>query len=298
MLFDFRLKVFDAVARKLNFTKAAEELHISQPAVTKHIKEIENQLNTQVFERKGTKIKLTKSGEILLFYTQQIFELYRNLEFDINEANNQHKGVLRIGASTTIAQYILPACLPQFRKKFPDLKVILETKNTEEIEFLLAEKKIDLGFIEGFSKSALFSYTPFLEDELVLVCRKNHSISSKKSFQKEDLYQYGIITREAGSGSLETINYHLKNAGINCSKLQIEAQLGSSESIKSCVLNSDALAFISIHAILSELKSGILQIIDIKNFEIKRLFYSIKLYGSQNSMSENFTEFIQSYNFK
>ena len=153
MIFDFRLKVFDTVARKLNFTKAAEELHISQPAATKHIKEIETQLSTQLFERNGTKIKLTEAGEVFLNYTQQIFELYRSLEFDIHELNNRYKGLLKIGASTTIAQYILPSCLAFFKQSFPELEVILYTKNTEEIEQLLADKKIDIGFIEGFSKS-------------------------------------------------------------------------------------------------------------------------------------------------
>lgn len=298
MIFDFRLKVFDTVARKLNFTKAAEELHISQPAVTKHIKEIETQLSTQLFERNGTKIKLTEAGEVFLNYTQQIFELYRSLEFDIHELNNRYKGLLKIGASTTIAQYILPSCLAFFKQKFPELEVILYTKNTEEIEQLLADKKIDIGFIEGFSKSNLFTYTSFLEDELVLICRKNHALSKNQNFEKKDLYNCGLVTRELGSGSLETINHHLKDAKIDVEKLKIEIQLGSSESIKSYVSNSDALAFISIYAILNELKAGSLEIIDLKNLEIKRLFQYIEVRGSQNPIVEIFKKFISSYNFR
>lgn len=298
MIFDFRLKVFDTVARKLNFTKAAEELHVSQPAVTKHIREIESQMSTQLFERNGTKIKLTQAGEILLKYTQQIFELHRSLEFDIHKLNNRHKGLLRIGASTTIAQYILPSCLASFKEKFPELEVILFTKNTEEIEQLLADKKIDIGFIEGFSKSALYSYTSFLEDELVLICRKNHVLSKTQNFEKKDLYNCGLATREFGSGSLETINHHLKDSGIDIEKLKVEIQLGSSESIKSYVANSDALAFISIYAILNELKSGTLQILDVKNLQIKRFFQYIELHGAQNPIVKIFKKFISNHNFR
>ncbi len=165
--------------------------------------------------------------------------------FDIHELGHQYQGFLRIGASTTIAQYILPSCLAFFKEKFPDLTIILETKNTEEIEQLLEEKKIDIGFIEGFSKLVLFNYTSFLEDELVLVCRKNHDLTKLSQVVKEDLYKYGWVTRENGSGSLETINHHLKNAGIDVKKLQIEIQLGSSKSIKSYVINSNTVSFIS-----------------------------------------------------
>ncbi|MEG0930996.1 LysR family transcriptional regulator, partial [Algoriella sp.] len=101
-MFDFRLKVFDTVARRLNFTKAANELNITQPAVTKHVKEIENYLNIKLFDRNGTKIKLTKAGEILLQYTDQLFTVYRDMEFEIAQLKEHQKGSLRVGASTTI----------------------------------------------------------------------------------------------------------------------------------------------------------------------------------------------------
>ena len=147
-MFDFRLRVFDTVAKRGNFTKAASELNITQPAVTKHIKEIERLLNTKLFDRNGTKIKLTVSGEILLKYTQKLFGVYRALEFEINQLNQQHKGTLRIGASTTIAQYVLPPLLAEFHKQYQDIKVILSIQNTEIVEQLLEHKKIDLGCIE------------------------------------------------------------------------------------------------------------------------------------------------------
>jgi hypothetical protein len=111
IMFDFRLQVFHKVAKRLNFTKAAEELFITQPAVSKHIQEIESFLKTKLFERNGSKVKLTKAGIILFSHTEKIFETYRNLEFEINSLSQNFNGKLRIGASTTIAQYLLPEIL-------------------------------------------------------------------------------------------------------------------------------------------------------------------------------------------
>ncbi len=151
-MFDFRLKVFNTVAKRLNFTRAAEELFITQPAVTKHIQEIEVFYKCKLFERNGTKIKLTTAGLSLLKYTEILFEVYRDLEFELSVLNENAKGTLMLGASTTIAQYVLPKYLALFKQKFPDIKIELTNGNTEYIENLLVENKIDLGLIEGQSK--------------------------------------------------------------------------------------------------------------------------------------------------
>jgi LysR family transcriptional regulator, transcriptional activator of the cysJI operon len=133
-MFDFRLQVFHTVAKRLNFTRAAEELYITQPAVTKHIREIESHFKVTLFERNGSKIKLTPAGEILLHHTDQIFGIYQKLEFELNSFSQQHTGNLKIGASTTVAQYILPPLLAAFHKKFKEVKIALTISNTEQIE--------------------------------------------------------------------------------------------------------------------------------------------------------------------
>src|SRR6202022_4857517 len=166
-MFDFRLQVFHAVARRLNFTKAAEELFITKPAVTKHIHEIENTFKVKLFERNGTKIKLTPAGETLLQYTGHLFAVYRNLEFEMNALSRQHSGTLRIGASTTLAQYVLPVVLASFHKRFKDIKITLTINNTEQIEQALQKKEIDLGLIEGRSKQSAIKYTEFIKDKIV-----------------------------------------------------------------------------------------------------------------------------------
>ena len=144
-MFDFRLRVFNTVAKCLNFTKAAGELFITQPAVTKHIQEIENHFKVKLFERNGTKIKLTAAGDTLLQYTNQLFTVYRNLEFELNTFTQQRTGKLRIGASTIVAQYVLPPVLAAFHKKFNNIKVTLTINNTEQIEHACKTKILTWG---------------------------------------------------------------------------------------------------------------------------------------------------------
>ncbi len=297
-MFDFRLKVFDTVAKRLNFTKAANELNITQPAVTKHIKEIELNLNIKLFERNGTKIKLTKAGEILLKYTEEIFSVYQKMEFEIGQLQEKQKGTLRLGTSTTIAQYVLPPILAEFRKRFPEIQLSLVIQNSERIEELLGNHKIDVGLIEAQIKNRTFHYFPFMKDEIVLVSRQNHSIFTKNNIKLDDLKNIPLVFREPGSGTLETIDLALKSKNIKLNELNIEIQLGSTESIKSYVLHSDALAFLSIQSILQELKNQTLTIIDIKNLVIERNFNFIIPEGEQSKLANLFIDFCNRYNLK
>lgn len=297
-MFDFRLKVFNTVAKRLNFTKAANELHITQPAVTKHIKEIELNLNIKLFERNGTKIKLTKAGEILLKYTEEIFSVYQNMEFEIGQLQEKQKGTLRLGASTTIAQYVLPPILAEFRKRFPEIQLSLVIQNSEKIEELLSNHKIDVGLIEAKIKNRTFHYFPFIKDEIVLVSRQNHPISSKISIKIDDLKNIPLIFREPGSGTLETIDLALKAKNIKLNELNTEIQLGSTESIKSYLLHSDALAFLSIQSIIQELKNNTLTVIDVRNLLIERDFSFIIPEGEQSKLVNLFIDFCNRYNLK
>ncbi|AZB25685.1 LysR family transcriptional regulator [Chryseobacterium bernardetii] len=291
-MFDYRLKVFHTVASRLSFTKASEELHISQPAVTKHIKETEVQLGTKLFDRKGTSIQLTQSGKILFEYAEKIRNIYRDLEFEINQVNQQHKGKLIIGASTTIAQYILPEILAKFNAYYKDIKIELLTGNTEAISSLLKDEKIDLGIIEGESQSSYFDYKAFKPDEIVLTAKSDHPLAHK-TINVKDLYQLNLIFREQGSGTLEFIQNRLKEKGININELNTVIQLGSSESIKNYLLHSDCMAFLSISTILNELKNNILTVIDIKNFSIERDFHFILPKGGQSELIELFLRFAE-----
>jgi len=297
-MFDFRLQVFNTVAKRLNFTKAAEELFITQPAVTKHIQEIENHFKVKLFERNGTKIKLTPAGETLLQHTDQLFAVYRNMEFELNAFTQQHAGKLKIGASTTVAQYVLPPVLAAFHKKFRNIRVSLTINNTEQIEQALQNKSIDLGIIEGQSKSNLFKYTEFVEDELLLVANSNHPLARKEFIKPEELLKVPLLLREPGSGTLEVIAHALRPLGIKISQLQKEMQLGSTESMKLYLLNSDAMAFLSVHSISKELHDRACSVIAVKGLKIKRHFYFIQQHGPAEALPDLFMKFARHYNFR
>ena len=298
-MFDFRLKVFYTVANRLNFTKAGAELFITQPAVSKHIREIELQYNVKLFDRNGTKVQLTTAGLILYKHCQTLFSIYKDLDFEMHNLNQQHKGVLKIGASTTIAQYVLPAILASFREKFSDIEISLVIQNSEKIEEALQNQTIDLGIIEGQSKSHSLKYTTFLKDEIVLTTKINNPLNKKGSISIKELANIPLLLREPGSGTLEVIEHELKRAGLKPNQLQIEMRLGSTESIKSYLLNSDCVAFMSIHAVSKELKNNELVVLDVQSLDIKRYFYIITLQGKSDALTELFIHNLAThYNLK
>lgn len=296
---DFRLKVFFTVAYRLSFTKAAAELFISQPAVSKHIQELEEEYKIKLFDRNGSKISLTAGGHLLLKHVKNIFEIYREIYFDMGMLIDQQQGTLRLGASTTISQYIIPPLLARFHQKMKGIKVNLLNGNTEQIENALLNKEIEIGIVEGQSKNKSIKYSSFLKDEVVLVCNSMNPLVSKEEITKDDLKSMQFVMREQGSGTLEVIEHALKPFEIKISQLSVEMQLGSTESIKSYLMNSDCVAFISIHAIEKELKNNELVILDVNNMVIERYFYIISLQGKTEALSDLFiNNIVANYNLK
>ncbi|MDR0193856.1 MAG: LysR family transcriptional regulator [Myroides sp.] len=297
-MFDFRLKVFYTVAKRGSFTKAAKELLISQPAVTKHIQEIESTYETKLFVRDGMKIHLTEAGELLYTYAEEIFSIYRNLEFDIHALNAKMDGSLRVGASTTISQYVLPPLLAEFKKKVNDLHLDIVSDNTNMIENLLLNKTIDVGLVEGCSKNPQIKYTDFIKDEIVLVCSSNNPLVKKGSIKPQELRELSFLLRETGSGTLDVIDSKLKEIGITLSDLTNEMNFSSTESIKMYLMHSESFAFLSVHAILKELKHNELNIIDIEGLDISRTFSLIQRQGQESALVELFIRFVTTHNLK
>ena len=297
-MFDFRLKVFYTVAKRGSFTKASKELLISQPAVTKHIQEIEANYQTKLFVRDGMKIHLTEAGELLYTYAEEIFSIYRNLEFDIHALNAKMDGSLRVGASTTISQYVLPPLLAEFRKKVNNLHLDVVSDNTNAIENLLLNKTIDVGLVEGYSKNPQIKYIDFIKDEIVLVCSSNNELAKRGSIKPQELKELSFLLRETGSGTLDVVDTTLKEIGITLSDLTNEMNFSSTESIKMYLMHSDSVAFLSVHAILKELRYNELSIVDIEGLDISRTFSLIQRQGQESALVELFIRFVQNHNLK
>lgn len=295
MVFDFRLKVFYTVAHKLSFTRAASELFITQPAVTKHVRELEQQLGMALFKRNGNSISITAGGEILLKYAEKIFDTYKLLENELAQLNKITGGAIRIGASTTLAQTLVPKILGQFKKTYPAIQLSFTRGNTDFISKLVIEEKIDLAIVEGTSHYPQISYGNFMKDEIVLVAKTNSKLAKLMEIVPEQLLNIPLILRESGSGTLDVIFKAMSEAGISTKELSIDIQMESNISIKQFLQYSDSAAFLSIQSIVNELKRNELSIIDIKGMEIFRTFQFIQLHGKNSKLMDLFKRFCKTH---
>src|SRR6187200_841844 len=181
-MLSIRHEVFIEVANHLSFSKAAEILFISQPAISKHIKTLEQYYKTTLFDRSGNSIVLTNAGRLLYNHLLKAKAIQKQLEFDISTINSQlkAKGQLKLGASTTVALYIIPKVLSAFHQKYPEVKISLLNRNTDTITKALVDHEIDIGIVEGKRKNSTILYEAFIKDEVVAVCSAKSPLSKKK----------------------------------------------------------------------------------------------------------------------
>lgn len=295
---DFRLKVFRSVAKNLSFTKASQELFVSQPAITKHIQELEGTYQTRLFDRQGSKISLTEAGKLLLEHCDRILEDYKRLEYEMHLLNNEYMGELRLGASTTIAQYVLPPLLASFIKKFPQVNLSLMNGNSREVEVALQEHRIDLGLVEGVFRLPNLKYTTFLEDELVAVVRTKSKLFIADEIAPEELLNIPLVLRERGSGTLDVIERALLQHNIKLSSLHVLMYLGSTESIKLFLENTDCMGIISIRSICKELAAGTFRVVEIKAMSMLRDFCFVHQQGQESGLVQAFIQFAMHHNRK
>ncbi|UKJ06423.1 LysR family transcriptional regulator [Solitalea lacus] len=298
-MLDFRLKVFYTVAKQAGFTRAARELYISQPAITKHIKELESTMDVRLFERSGSKIFLTQTGKVLFSYIEKVIELNRELEYELGLLKEKVSGQIRLGASTTVAQYVLPAALAVYHERFPEVKIQLLTNNTQAIEEMLLRGEIDMGLVEGKSHRNDLQYKTFMADELVLVAHQNNKKAFAKEISLAELRNFDLVMREPGSGTSEVIEAALQEKGVKFSDLKIVMQLGSPESIKSFLEHSSCLAFLSKLIVKRDLENGMFQVIPVKDLAIIRSFDVVLPLGKSTKIIERFYRFLLDfYNFR
>lgn len=291
-MLDFRLRVFQSVARNLSFTKAAAELYITQPAVTKHIKELESEFSVKLFDRVGNKIHLTNAGLVFQHYAESIVSLHNELSFELHQLSGTFDGNLRIGASTTISQYVIPPMLAKFHERYPEINLSLINGNTEFIEQQLLDSKIDIGIVEGKPGNQDIRYAPFLNDELlVFTATQNRRIP--ETVGNDDFVKLPLVLRERGSGTLEIIERSLQNQHISTKQLNIIMFLGSTEAIKSFVKTSNGAGIVSRFAIEQELAAGIFRKVNTTGLQFKRQFYFVSPQGPEpTGLAKLFYDFL------
>src|SRR5437868_8856920 len=251
-----RLQVFHAVAKHLSFTKAAEALFMTQPAVTFQIKQLEEQFNTRLFDRSQGRITLTAAGALALEQAERILALSAELDARMKELGGQIAGPLLIGASMTIGEYVLPQLIGKFKARFPAVVPTLFVGNSEAVQERVAERTLDLGFIEGDSHLSSLNSEVCCEDELQVVCAPSHPLAKQPFALPAMLTQHAYIGREAGSGTRAVSDHYLEKAGVSPESMNVVVELGSPEALKGLVATGLGFAIMSRVIVAKELKLG------------------------------------------
>ena len=289
---DFRLRVFAAAAHTLSFKQAAQELCITQPAVSKHIRALEEHYHVRLFERLGSRLSLTTAGQVMLEHVQQLLSDYATLSYALHLFNHETAGTLRLGASTTIAQYLLPALLAAFSQTYPEIELSLINGNSRSIEQALYCHEIELGLVEGIYQSPGLNYQRLMDDELCLLAPPRLQLAAAISIN--ELKRLPLVLREHGSGTLDVIINALQRHSIKLSELNIKLHLGSSEGIKLFLQHCDCAAIISRLAAAAELQRGELNEIKIPELNLKRRFHLVLSPGPISPLLQRFIDYIHS----
>ena len=253
---DRRLQVFHAVAKHLSFTKAAETLFMTQPAVTFQVKQLEEHLNTRLFDRAQGRIALTPAGQVAFQYAERILGLSEELDRRLKGMSGQASGPLLIGASMTIGDYVLPQLIGKFKAHFPAVVPTVFVGNSEAVQDRVAERTLDLGFIEGDSHRSSLQSEVCCEDELQVVCAPSHALAKEQFVHPATLIQHSHVSREAGSGTREVIDRYLLQAGVAPDSLNRVVELGSPEALKGLVATGMGFAIMSRVIVEKELQLG------------------------------------------
>jgi DNA-binding transcriptional LysR family regulator len=268
---NFRLKVFRAVTRHRNFRMAAEDLLLTQPAVTQQIKALESELDTALFDRSGGRITLTPAGAALLPFAERLATLSDEARQAVAATTGSNAGQLSIAASQTIGQYLLPRLIAAFLAENPKVSITLLSGNTQAVLEAVTARRADIGLIEGPAMRQDVRVEPFMQDHLVCVVPAGHEWAGE-TVPLDHLQQATLVTRELGSGSRRIVEQALEQAGLNPRDLQIRMTFDSTEALLSAVESGLGIAFVSRWAVRSQLALGTLHIARIQGLKLSRMF--------------------------
>lgn len=291
---DRRIQVFYTVAKQLSFTKAAELLFMTQPAVTFQVKQLEEHFNARLFERTHGKITLTPAGDVALEYAERLLNMTAEMETRIGEMTGQISGRLIIGASATIAEYMLPRVLGEFKARYPQVQATLTVANSETIVNKVADHTLDIGLIEGQSNHPVLVTNMCCNDELVAICAPTHAIAKLTTISPVQLAEQPYVSRELGSGTRDVIDQYFRDAGLAPEDLNIIMEMGSREAIKGAVEAGLGIAIVSISTVVKELKLGDLVAIPLEPKLIRPLSMVYANEKFRSKLVQTFLDFLGS----
>lgn len=283
-----QLKVFASVFRNKSFSKASEELHLTQPTISSHIKTLEEELNCRLFDRLGRAIIPTKEAGVLYNHAMEVIEKADSIKEAVGQSRKEITGELIIGASTIPGTYVVPSVVSEFKRKYNGISFQVLIEDSKKITEMVAYNELLLGIVGARMEHGKVEYSPFIEDELILI--SSPKISTKKTISAKELVSIPFIIREEGSGTRKIMEKYLSRSGVNLLNLNLIAVLGSTESVKEAVKAGLGASILSKSAVISELKAGIIKEIKIKGLRMERTFYIIT--HEKRSLPNNYRIFL------
>lgn len=261
------LEVFLSVAKHLNYTRAGEEVNLSQPSVSVRIRQLEDELGTKLFEQLGKKVSLTEAGLVLIPHARRVITAVENAQAAIDELLGLERGTLRIGASTTPGMYVVPQVIARFHDQYPKIEIHLGIKDTQQIEEAVIRNEFDFGFVGGHLAGDEVDVIPWVTDRLVLIVAPDHPFAKKRSIRSNDLRNEKFVFRERGSATRAAISSRLEISGLEIDPVM---EMENPESVKKAVQSGLGMAFISRFAVEAELKTRSLIAIRVRGLRIDR----------------------------
>jgi DNA-binding transcriptional LysR family regulator len=284
-----QLRVFQAVAEHRNFTRAAEEIHLTQPGVSIQVKRLEEILNVTLFEKMGNQIYLTAEGQALHDTCRDLFDRLALFEEKLKELHGEVAGPLKLAAVTT-AKYFLPQYLGEFLRKYPKTVPQLKASNRERIGERLEANEDDIYIMATLPQCKDIEAHPFLDDELVVFAHPDHPLAKKKNIKPNLLATERMIAREAGSGIRLSYERLLKERDITITPYM---ELGSGEAIKQAVMSDIGIGILSTYSLKLELETKRLVILDVEGFPLKRQWYAVHRKGKRLSLvAQTFLDYL------
>jgi len=268
-----QFEVFLAVARAQSFRRAAEALHLSQPALSQHVAELERALGARLFDRRGRSVTLTEAGRILEDHALRLFATLASAREAIGELGDLKRGSLLVGASTTPGIYVLPAVVAAFQARYPGIALTLQIANSAVVEQRIRANELDLGVVGGHAlHQGEECLTAGLLDELILIVPTTHRWARRREVAPALLADQRLLMREEGSATRQVTERALQQARVRCAA---SMELGHTEAIKQAVMAGLGVAFVSVHAVRGELAGGRLSALRLKGLRIRRHFHVI-----------------------
>lgn len=286
---DFTLRVFYKLAQLKNFSKVADELYITQSAVSRQIKNLEDKLAVKLCLREKEGVSLTEEGRILLGYVEKILALYEKATKEIDHFRHASLDKLIIGASTTLGEYVLPRIISIFSRGHPEADIYLRVANTKEVLKQLSANAFNLALLEGQFDNPSFIVEKVFEDELVLITSTKHPWAKIEKINFHELRDEPIIIREEGSGTRKVMEEALVKLGVELSALNIKMELDSTEAVKNAVGENLGVSFVSKSTLIKKLED--IKIVPIDNFEFRFNFNLI--YSREKGLTSLTLEFIE-----